>query len=51
MTGHSVPVRTLTWGKALVFLVVFGLITAFPKALQYFDLKMVDGSLFGRSLG
>ncbi|MFL2559308.1 MAG: CHASE2 domain-containing protein, partial [Arenicellales bacterium] len=42
MTGHRIPVRTLTWGNALVFLVVFGLITAFPRALEFFELKTVD---------
>ena len=42
MTGHRIPVRTLIWGNALVFLVVFGLITAFPRALEFFELKTVD---------
>ncbi len=42
MMRYTVPIRTLTWGNALVFLVVFGLITAFPKALQYFELKTID---------
>ncbi len=40
--GHHVSVRTLTWGNALVFLIIFGLITVFPRALQYFELKTVD---------
>ena len=42
MTRHTVPVRTLAWGNAVVFLIVFGLLAVFPAALQYFELKTVD---------
>ena len=42
MKRHTVPVRTLAWGNAVVFLIVFGLLAVFPAALQYFELKTVD---------